>query len=52
VILALLGVQIWAMRRLLADPRGRAPWYNGAGVGPYVLGMMVAAFALRTLDAA
>jgi chlorophyll/bacteriochlorophyll a synthase len=31
----------------MTDPRGLAPWYNGAGVGPYVLGMMVAAFALR-----
>jgi chlorophyll synthase len=26
-----------------------APWFNGTGVGPYVLGMMVAALALRGL---
>ena len=45
--LAGLGVQVWAMRRWMRDPRGLAPWYNGAGVGPYVLGMLVAAFALR-----
>ena len=50
-ILAGLGVQIWAMRRWMTDPRGLAPWYNGAGVGPYVLGMMVAAFALRGIGA-
>ena len=41
--------QVWAMQVLLKDPRGKAPWYNGPGVGLYVLGMMVAAFALRGL---
>jgi chlorophyll synthase len=35
------------MRRLLADPRGRAPWYNGTGVSLYVAGMLVSAFALK-----
>ncbi|KRS11711.1 bacteriochlorophyll/chlorophyll a synthase [Roseovarius atlanticus] len=48
-IAALLGVQVWAMRVLLSDPKGRAPWYNGTGVTLYVSGMMVAAFAVRTL---
>ena len=33
----------------LRDPKGKAPWYNGPGVGLYVSGMMVAAFALRGL---
>ena len=42
-----LAGQIWAMRVMLTDPKGRAPWYNGPGVGLYVAGMMVAAFALR-----
>ncbi|MEL6774839.1 MAG: chlorophyll synthase ChlG [Pseudomonadota bacterium] len=42
----MLAVQIAMMPRLLADPRGRAPWYNGTGVGPYVLGMAVAAHAI------
>lgn len=46
-IAALLVVQLWAMRVLLSDPKGRAPWYNGTGVTLYVSGMMVAAFALR-----
>jgi chlorophyll synthase len=49
IILALLGVQAWAMRRMMTDPRRLAPWYNAAGVGPYVLGMLAAAFALRGL---
>jgi chlorophyll synthase len=47
IILALLGVQAWAMRKMMTDPRQLAPWYNATGVGPYVLGMLAAAFALR-----
>ena len=43
----MLGAQLLLMRRLLTDPRAKAPWYNGTGVSLYVLGMMVAAFALR-----
>jgi chlorophyll/bacteriochlorophyll a synthase len=49
IIVALIGVQVWAMRRMLTDPRKLAPWYNATGVGPYVLGMLAAAFALRGL---
>lgn len=44
-----LVLQILAMRRLLEDPKARAPWYNATGVSLYVLGMMVAATALRSL---
>ncbi|MFK7755025.1 MAG: chlorophyll synthase ChlG [Sedimentitalea sp.] len=51
-IAVLLGVQFWAMRVLLTDPKGRAPWYNGTGVLLYISGMMVAAFAVRTLGMA
>ena len=51
-ILLLLLAQAWAMRVLLTDPKGRAPWYNGTGVLFYVSGMMVSAFAIRTLGAA
>lgn len=47
VIGASLLVQLACMRRLLRDPRGLAPWYNGTGVSLYVLGMMVSAAALR-----
>lgn len=46
IVVIALGVQAWAMRRMLEDPQGRAPWFNGAGVGPYVLGMMAAACGL------
>lgn len=45
-VLAMLAVQIALMRRLLQDPRKLAPWYNGTGISLYVLGMLVAAFAL------
>jgi chlorophyll synthase len=37
------------MKRLLADPRGRAAWYNATGTSLYVLGMLASAFALRSL---
>lgn len=46
-IAALLAVQLVLMQKLLADPRGKAPWYNGTGTTLYVLGMLVTAFALR-----
>lgn len=45
-VTAALAGQLAAMRRLLADPRGRAPWYNGVGVTLYVLGMMASAIGL------
>ncbi|MEL6977507.1 MAG: chlorophyll synthase ChlG [Pseudomonadota bacterium] len=45
-VAVLIGVQIWAMRRLLADPKALAPWFNGVGVLAYVLGMMASAIAL------
>jgi len=48
-IAALLLAQIAAMRVLLGDPKGKAPWYNGTGVLFYVSGMMIAAFALRSM---
>lgn len=51
-ILALLAAQILLMRRLLANPRARAPWYNATGTTLYVLGMLVAAFALAAHGAA
>jgi chlorophyll synthase len=46
-VLAVLLAQMAAMRVLLRDPKGKAPWYNGTGVVLYVAGMMVSAFALR-----
>lgn len=46
---ALLG-QIFLMRRLLDNPRANAPWYNASGVLLYVLGMLAAAFAVRSMS--
>ncbi len=46
-IVALLGVQGALMIRFLSDPKRLAPWYNGTGTTLYVLGMLIAAFALR-----
>ena len=43
---ALLAAQLFLMARFLSDPRGRAAWYNATGTTLYVLGMLVAAFAL------
>jgi len=48
-IAVLLAVQLLLMRRLLDSPRERAPWYNGTGITLYVIGMLVSAFALRTM---
>lgn len=48
---ALVLVQCALMIRLLGDPRRFAPWYNATGTTLYVLGMLVAAFAVRSLSA-
>ncbi len=48
-VAASLLLQGAAMVRLLRDPLGLAPWYNGTGVTLYVLGMMLSAFAVRGL---
>jgi chlorophyll synthase len=48
-ITALVTAQVAAMRVLMRDPKGKAPWYNGTGVVLYVSGMMISAFALRGL---
>jgi chlorophyll synthase len=49
VALALIA-QLALMRRLLQSPKERAPWYNGTGITLYVIGMLVTAFALRSLS--
>ncbi|MDP3416207.1 chlorophyll synthase ChlG [Falsiroseomonas sp.] len=46
LIAASLLAQFALMRKLLRDPRGLAPWYNGTGITLYVAGMMAAAVAL------
>ena len=45
----LLISQIGLMRKLTKNPEKLAPWYNATGVTLYVIGMMVAAIALRDL---
>jgi chlorophyll synthase len=46
-VAALVAAQALLMRGFLADPRARATWYSARGVGLYVSGMLVSAFALR-----
>jgi chlorophyll synthase len=46
IVAVVLLLQAFAMRRWLGDPRGLAPWYNGAGVTLFVAGMMASAIAL------
>jgi chlorophyll synthase len=48
-VASLLVVQVFLMRRLLADPRKNAPWYNATGTTLYVLGMLISAFAVGAL---
>lgn len=48
-VTGLLLAQGAAMRVLLRDPKGKAPWYNGTGILFYISGMMVSAYALRGL---
>lgn len=52
LVSTLLIGQIWAMRILISNPKEKAPWYNATGVMMYVSGMMISAFALRTLEVA
>jgi chlorophyll synthase len=51
VIGALLLAQALSMAHFLKSPRERAPWYNGTGISCYVLGMLIAAFALASIGA-
>jgi chlorophyll synthase len=48
-VAVLLAAQIVLMIHLLKAPRERAPWYNATGISLYVSGMLVSAFALRSL---
>ena len=45
-VAVLLAAQIVCMGRMLKDPKRYAVWYSAVGVGLYVSGMMVSAFAL------
>lgn len=50
LIAGLLLAQLFLMRILLRDPRGKAPWYNATGTTLYVLGMLAAALAIAPLS--
>lgn len=49
-IALLLAWQVLLMRRLLSDPRANAPWYNATGTSLYVIGMLVSAFAIGSIE--
>jgi chlorophyll/bacteriochlorophyll a synthase len=49
MVAALLIGQLLLMTRLLRSPRQEAAWYNATGTTLYVLGMLVCAFALRSI---
>ena len=51
-IVLLLGVQLVLMDHFLARVSQRALWYSGFGVPFFVAGMMVSAFAVRSLQGA
>ena len=48
-IAVLLAGQLALMAHFLKEPRERAAWYNGTGTTLYVIGMLIAAFALRPI---
>jgi chlorophyll/bacteriochlorophyll a synthase len=50
-VFVLLLLQVCLMCRFATDPRVLAPWYNGTGVTLYVSGMLICAFALRSVAA-
>jgi chlorophyll synthase len=49
LVAALVGEQLAMSPRLWREPRKQAPFYNATGTTAYVLGMLVAAFAARSL---
>ncbi len=49
VVSILLVAQGILMIRFLKAPRERAPWYNATGTTLYVWGMLISAFAIRSM---
>ena len=49
IVGALLVVQLGLMSRFLRDPGRHAAWYNGTGTTLSVMGMLVSAFAIRSI---
>lgn len=50
IVAALVAVQIWLMTILMRNPEEKAPWFNATGTLLYVLGMLVTAFAIGSID--
>ncbi|MEO1188801.1 MAG: chlorophyll synthase ChlG [Pseudomonadota bacterium] len=50
LVSGLVLVQLWLMRILMRSPEEKAPWFNATGTLLYVLGMLVTAFALGSID--
>ncbi|MEL6369578.1 MAG: chlorophyll synthase ChlG [Pseudomonadota bacterium] len=48
-IVVLIAAQLWLMRTLLEAPITKAPWYNSTGTTLYVIGMLISAFAVRSI---
>lgn len=48
-VIALVLIQFSLMPRLLRNPGQMAPWYNATGTSLYVFGMLISAFALRSI---
>ncbi|WP_295393672.1 chlorophyll synthase ChlG [uncultured Thiodictyon sp.] len=48
-VAVVVAIQVGMMVRFLRDPIGRALWLSAIGVSIYVTGMMISAFAVRTL---
>ena len=49
-VTVLLAAQFLMMQHFLASPSKRAIWYSGFGIPLYVSGMLISAFALRSLS--
>jgi chlorophyll synthase len=48
-VTVILGIQLGMMIRFLAAPEARATWFSANGVSVYVLGMLISAFAVRSV---
>ncbi len=44
-----LITQVVLMSKLLKQPKELAPWYNATGISLYVFGMLISAFAIRSI---
>ena len=50
IVAALVAVQVWLMTILMRNPEEKAPWFNATGTLLYVIGMLVTAFAIGSID--